>query len=254
MKWYLLLMSFLMPGIGPDDEPADDEPADADEPEPDDADEPADDEPADEIEPDDEPEPAPRESRAQKTIRETRERAQKAESDLATARAELETARRGPAQPTGPTQDQLLWQQEEDVLRNPEADQWQRYAVQANRAARAATSTSQAALQRAEDLADRSAFAALATTKPKLYERYKDKVEAKLVELRKEGRNVNREGILKVMLGEDMLSGNLKQSDAKPKPSGGASRAARPSSDVPRTSGRMSEDEARTKRLENVRI
>lgn len=241
-----------MPGVEPEDEP--DEPDGVDEPEdePEDADEPDDVDP--EADPEPEPEPEPRESRAHKTIRETRERAQKAESDLATARAELETARRGPAQPAGPTQDQVLWQQEEDVLRNPEADQWQRYAVTANRAARAATTTSQAALQRAEDLADRSQFAALATTKPKLYERYKDKVEAKLVELRKEGRNVNREGILKVMLGEDMLSGNLKSADAKPKPSGGASRAARPSSDVPRSGGRMSEDEARTKRLENVRI
>lgn len=255
MNWFLLLLLKLLPGI--DDEPVDDEPPEDDEPvddEPPADDEPADDETVDEDPEPAEPEPAPRKIRAQRTIRETRERAQKAEADLAAARAELDAARRGPAPQAQPTQDQVLWQQEEEVLRNPESTDWQRYAVNATRASRAAQAEARAANVRAEDLADRTAFAALASTKPKLYDAYKDRVEAKLQELRAQGRNVNREGILKVLIGEDMLEGKLKIGGATTKPNGGAPRAT-PRSDVaPRKDGGMSEAEKRARRLENIRI
>lgn len=259
MKWLLAFLSaYLLPGVE-NDPPADDPPADDDLPEDDDPpadddaptddDPPADDPPAD----DDEP-PAPRETRAQKAIRESRDRAQEAERQLATARAELEVARR-PASPAQPDPEQALWQQEEDTLRNPDATDWQKYAITANRAARSAQRASQQALAQAHDLADRSAFQALATTKPKLYAAYKDRVEAKVQELRAKGNNIPRDAVLKLMLGDDMLAGKLQPSKEPPKPKTGAAPRRAPASDVPATGrGRLSESEARERRLENIRI
>lgn len=252
MKWFLaFLMAYLSPGVEEDFAPEPDEPAD----EPDEPDEPAD-EPDEPSEPDDDdtPAPAPRLSRAQRDIIAARERAQQAERDLATARAELEVARRAPQQQT-PTQDQLLWQQEEAVLNNPDAEGWQKYAVQANRAARAAQSDSRTALQRAEDLADRTSFAVLASTKPKLYAAYKDRVEDKLKDLRSKGNNAPREALLALMVGEDMLSGKLKANKTGTAKTGAAPRAS-VRSDVTAApgGGRMSDHEKRAKRLENIRI
>lgn len=259
----LSLLLRLLPGIDDDDfdpEPAD--PADSTDPvDPDETADPADpadpadteDDPADPSDP--EPDPAPRETRAQRAIRETRERAQKAEQDAATLRAELEAARRGPAPQAQKSPDQVLWEQEDEVLRNPETTDWQRYAVNAARAGRQAQAEARAAHARTEDLADRTAFAALASTKPKLYAAYKDRVEAKLVELRGQGRNVNREGILKVMLGEDMLAGKFKSTTSKGNTTTAAPRTATPRQDVTTTrGGGLSEAEKRAKRLENVRI
>lgn len=249
-KWFLLLMT---PGIGPDDLelPNDtDEPADTDD-EPVDPDEPADtdDEPVD---PDEPPEPAPRVSRAQRDIISARERAQTAERDLATARAELEAVRRGPAPAAAPTQDQVLFQQEEEALRNPELQDWQRYAINANRSARGAAATAQSALQRAEDLADRSTFAALATTKPKLYSAYKDKVEAAVTEARGRGQNPRREDVLNYLVGKDMVSGTIKSTKTESTRPAAPRAAIR--SDVSASGTRMSEEQKREKRLENVRI
>jgi hypothetical protein len=200
-----------------------------------------------------EEEPAPRVSRAQRDIISTRQRAQKAEEDLVKMRAELDEARRQPARQAEPTQDQRIWQQEEEVLRNPESTDWQRYAVQSSRQARQAEFNSRNALIKAEDLSDRSSFERMAVSKPKLFDLYKDRVEETLTKLRSEGRNAPREKLLAVLVGEDMLSGKLKTAATKP---GSVKRAALPSarSDVTPSNGRMTEAEKREKRLENVRI
>lgn len=256
MNWLLaFLLAYLLPGVDDLDvePPVDDEPP-ADEPPADD--EPPEDEPPadeDDPEPDDEP-PAPRETRAQKTIRETRERAQNAERELATARAELEAARRPQQQgPATPDPEEAIWRQEEETLRNPEASDWQKYAINANRAARNAQRQSQQALAQAQDMGDRTAFQALAATKPKVYAAYKDRVEARVTELRAKGINAPRELVLKTMLGEDMLAGNLRSATKKPTTPAAPRRAA-PASDVPARPGRPSDAEARAKRLENIRI
>ena len=251
MKWFLyLLLAYLSPFI--EDETPEDEPADADDGE-DEAD-PEDDETPEVPEDDDEPAPEPRISRAQKAIITARERAQTAERELAQARAELAVSRRAPAQPAQPTQDQLIWQQEEETLRNPEATDWQKYAINANRNARAAQAASQTALQRAEDMADKTAFAALAATKPKLYTAYKDRVEDKLKEARAAGANPSRENILRFMVGEDMLNGKLKSVDTKAAKPAAASRANVRSDVSSSGGGRLSDHEKREKRLENIRI
>lgn len=254
---WLLLKAYFSPAVeGEDDDidpPNDD---DIDPPEDDDVDPPEDDDdvdpppgpPDDEVDP-----PAPRLNRAQKAIIDARSRAQTAERELAEARAELALSRRAPPQPATPTAEQLLFQQEEETLRNPEATDWQRYAIQANRSARSANANSQNALQRAEDLADRTQFAALAATKPKLYSAYKDRVEDMLTGMRAKGSNVPREKLLAILIGEDMLSGKLKPSKGATEKPAAPRQQAR--SDVNSNSrGRMDEHEKRAKRLENIRI
>lgn len=251
MKWFLyFLLAYLSPFIedeSPDDEaPESEEDDETPDPEDDDAPEVPEDE--------DEPVPEPRISRAQATIIKARERAQTAERELAEARAELAVSRRTPAQPAQPTQDQLIWQQEEETLRNPEATDWQKYAINANRNARAAQAASQTALQRAEDMADKTAFAAIATTKPKLYAAYKDRVEEELATARKNGHNPSRENILQFMVGKDMLAGKVKAVDTKPAKSAAAARTNVRSDVSSSGGGRLSDHEKREKRLENIRI
>lgn len=251
MKWYLLLMAFLFPGIGPDDElPAEDDEVPEDDTTSDEDEAP---EPDEDLESEQEATPEPRISRVQRDIIKARERAQTAERDLAEARRELAESRRVTT-PAQPSQDQVLWQQEEDTLRNPEATDWQKYAIQANRSARMANTNSQNALQRAEDLADRTSFAAVGASKPKLYAAYKDRVEDMLKELRTRGNNAPREKLLAILVGEDMLSGKLKSSEGKAtRPASPARASAR--SDVSAASGtRLSDSEKRARRLENVRI
>lgn len=249
--WKLLFNYLFSPRA--DDEPVDD-PVDEEVID----DEPVDDEPAlpddDVQEPLDDDEPAPRVSKAQKAIIETRRRAQEAEEQVRRLQADLDNARRAPSQPQQPSQDQVIWQQEEEVLRSPEASDWQRYAVQSARAARQATATSKDALHRAEDLADRTRFEQLKATKPKLYEAYGEKVETQLAELRKQGINVPREKLLAIQIGEDMLAGKLKSASATKKVAAPRGNTPGARSDVNSSGGKMSDAEKRAKRLENIRI
>ena len=209
----------------------------------------------DEAPPGDEP-PAPRETRAQREIRTLRERAQAAETAHAKAVAELEAARRQPQGQPQLSEEQVIFQQEEEALRNPETSDWQRYAIQSARQARAANANSRDALMRAEDLADRTRFEQIKLTKPKLYETYADRVEDMLKQVRANGNNAPREKLLALIMGEDLLNGKLKPATAKA-PKGGAPRASTPGarSDV-RASGEggLTEAQKRVKRLENVRI
>ena len=252
-----LLKAYLSPGVEPGDDdtpPPDDDtpPPDDDTPPPDDDAPPQDD---DTPPPDDDTPPEPRLTRAQKEIIKARERAQDAERELALAREQLNLHRSQTSQPKGPTAEQVLWEQEEAVLKNPEADAWQRYAVTANRDARAARASANQALQRTEDVADRTAFAQLAISKPNLHAAYKDKVETMLTELRARGNNAPRTELLALLVGKDTLDGKLKASAGKTtkQPAAGARVSAR--SDVTsNVRGSMTEADKRAKRLENVRI
>ena len=193
------------------------------------------------------------ESRAQKEIRTLRERAQKAETDHQRAMSELAEARKSPAQPT---HEQKLWEQEEAVLKNPQSDEWQKYAVQSARDARDAKRESTAARNEAKDLADKAEFDKLSTSMPKTYSGYKDRVEATLVEARRAGNNPSRKNIAAFLIGQDMLDGKLKSTEGKPKKTGGVPRGSTPGvrSDAPAGAGRMTDIEKVRKRLENVRI
>ena len=252
--WEFLLL-LLCPRVDDDDTPP---PDDDDTPPPDDDDDdtPPPDDDDDTPPPDDDDVPPKPESRAQKEIRTLRERAQAAEEQHRKAVAELEAARRQPTQPLQPTQEQQIWEQEEKVLRDPNADDWQKYAVKSARDSRLANQNSQNALRQAEDIADRATFDSIKAEKPKLYEQYKDRVEERLNELRKSGTNAPRKNILAFLVGEDMVAGKLKTTEKPAKPKGGAERGSTPGvrSNVNTSSGRLTESEKRAKRLENVRI
>jgi len=263
MSYLLAMLAVISPGVDDpfgDTDPEPDTDPNAD-PDPDgDTDPDADPDSDGDTDPDADPDPAPRQlTRAQKDIIETRKRAQEAEAKLAQAQAELEAARRQPSQSSNvqATEEQRVWQQEEEVLRNPESTDWQRYAIQANRQARLANSNSQNALRQAEDLADRTKFEQLAIQKPKMFNAYKDKVEAELSRLRANGNNAPREELLALLIGRDLRDGKLKAGSSTPPKKGGAGRGTTPGarSDVASTgSGRMTESEKRAKRLENIRI
>lgn len=263
MNWLLnFLRNYLLPGVDDDgleldppadpDEPAD--PVDPDEPaDPADPDAPTDPDAADPDQVDDDP-PAPRETRAQKAIRELREQRQESERQLAVARAELEVARRPQQQPAQPDPEQVIWQQEEETLRNPDATDWQKYAIAANRSARQAQAQVRAVQQQTWDLQDRTSFQALAATNPKVYAHYKDRVEEEVQKARAKGQFPPREVVLQVLLGKDMLAGKVRAAEKK-KPTTGAAPRRAPASDVPASGrGRLSESDARAKRLENIRI
>ena len=178
---------------------------------------------------------------------------------MSQAQAELEAARRQPSQSSSVqnTEEQRVWQQEEDVLRNPDSTDWQKYAIQANRQARAANFNSQNALRRAEDLADLTKFEQLAVAKPKMFNAYKDKVEAELSRLRANGNNAPREELLALLIGRDLRDGKLKAGSSTPPKKGGAGRGTTPGarSDVQSSgTGRLTDAEKRAKRLENIRI
>ena len=203
---------------------------------------------------DDEPAPKPQ-SRAQKEITTLRERAQKAESDHAKAMTELENARRS-TQPQQPSQDQKTWQQEEAILASPDANDWQRYAIQSARDARQANANSQHALRESRDQADKTAFERIAVSKPKAHAMYKDKVESMLKEMRSKGNDAPREKLMALLMGEDMIAGKFKAVEGKSSKTSGVKRGSTPGakSDVRDSGGKLSESEKRTKRLENVRI
>lgn len=181
-----------------------------------------------------------------------RERAQAAEAAKTKLESDLEAARR--PQNTQKSEDQRIWEQEQAVLNDAEASDWQKYAVSSAREARQANRNSTAALQEAKDLTDKAKFDQFAITKPKLYTTYKDEVETRLKEFREQGGNPSREQVLALIVGEAMVTGKLKTSDSPKKP---ANRQAPPNtrSDVS-SSGRsgMSDADKREKRLENVLI
>jgi len=246
-----LLLSYFLPSI--EDNQGGEEPADDDSG----GEEPADDdsggeEPADDYQP--ESQPAKPLSRVQRDIISLRERSQRAEEDLRRAQAELADARRTPAS-SQPTREQQIWQQEEEVLNDPNADSWQKYSVTAARQSRLANLAAQNALHRAEDLSDKASFDAYKISKPKLYEKYAPKVEELLKDLRSKGQNASRERLLAFIVGQDMLQGKVKSVDAitrKTSQVRGTPTNAR--SDISTSGGKLSAAEARAKRLENVRI
>jgi hypothetical protein len=250
MLWKLLLLLF--PGIGEDDDG--DQDADDGDQDADDGDQDADDgdQDADDGDQDADAEPPSKPiSRAQKEIISLRERAQKAEDDHKRAMAELAEARKPQA---APMKDEV-WEQEEAVLRNPDATDWQKYAVTSSRNSRMAANQAQQALMHAQDISDKAEFDRISITKPKVYADYKEKVEeARQQAIRNGNLPPPRSKVLAFLLGQDML--NDKVSSATQKKPKGAKRQTPPGarSDVSAKSSRLSTAEAVAKRLEGKRI
>jgi hypothetical protein len=256
MLWKLFLLLSLFPGVGEeDDQNLDELDENVDELDEDDGAEEDEEEEADEEEElDDEGEPIQKKapSRSQKRILSLNERAQKAEQDRDRLARELDEARR---QTSKPVQKDEVWEREEQVLNDPNASDWQKYAVTSARNSRVATFKAQHALQRAEDLADKADFDRLSITKPKLYETYKDRVEEARTTAIKNGHPAPpRANVLKFLVGQDMVEGKLKSTTQKKTQK--AKRQAPPGarSDVSSKGSRLSEAEKRAKRLEGQLI
>ena len=249
-KLKLFLLTLVFPRIDGEDDLTplnDDVPAEEDvlEPGPGDVDDDDGDVPGE-----DEGESKPKLSRAQQEIIKLRERAQLAEERERQARADIENARRQ-IQPQQPTEEQRLREQEDAVLNNPNAEEWQKYAIRSARDAREARREAQMARLESADAVDKARYERFKETKPALYNKYSEKVE----ELkRSQWANVPREEIQAILIGRDVQNGNLKSAETKPKAK--VERGSTPGvrGDVPKGRSTMSEAEKRAKRLENVRI
>ncbi len=261
MIWILIKRFLTCRAEGDDDTPPPDDddtppPDDDDTPPPDDDDTPPPDDDTPPPPDDDTPPPADKpESRAAKEIRTLRERAQKAEDDHRKAMAELEVARRPQPQQVA-SQEQLLFDEEAKVLRDPNIEPWQKYAIEGRREARAANAASQNALRRAEDLADKTEFQQVATARPNTFARYKDDVEKMLTEIRKNGGNAPRKQLLALCIGRDQLDGKFK-TESKSAKTGGAPRGKTPGvkSDASSSGSAKGQSlDALEKRLAGVRI
>ena len=256
-KLFQLLKDFLSPRIGEDDElvVVDESELESEEVEETELEE--EEEETSEFLEDDEPAPKAI-GRREKEIISLRKSKQEAEDRYRKAQEELEAARRQPTQQINPTQDQQLWQQEEAYLKDPNGKEEVKYAIRASRDAREAKQESLNARAEAKDLHDKSVFERIAYDKPKTFEKYKDRVEEKLREIRKNGGNVERKIILQLLIGQDHLDGKLKATETKTKPkNGGASRGTTPGarSNVSSTGkGGLSPYEKAMKRLEGKKI
>ncbi len=259
-KLWKRAFSYLHPGVEDDDNAPDlDSIPDPEIDSGDDADidtgDEADPEPDDDA-PDEPDDPAPaRQSRAQREIIKTRERAQKAERELAELRGRQQT----PPAPPQVTQEQIMFQQEEAALRDPNTDPQTRWQIESNRTLRANQRMASEALQRAQDTEDRTAYRLAAADKP-LMKRYEDRVEKEVTRLRQQGQNVSRQAVYLFLLGQDVDQGKTRtKSAAKPAAKPGAlpaSERGKPvgaRSDVGGKQGR-SEREKRAARLANVNL
>jgi len=144
------------------------------------------------------------------------------------------------------SQEDRIRAQEDAKLNDPNTTDIEKWQINANRALRESQSQASAALHQARELQDLTTFQAKAIKNP-VYAKFSDKVEAKLKEIRGKGQDAPRELVLKVLIGEAVLNGDLKRTGSKPAaPNRGKPTGAR--SDVPaRTS--MSDRQKRAARL-----
>ncbi len=203
-----------------------------------------------------EPPAQKQESRSARTIREQRDRAQRAEEDAARARAELDAHRR---QAQGPSKAQQEWDEEERRLRAAETSEQEKWQIQANRTLRSTQQASQNALALAQDTNDKTAYESAAMTNQTLA-KYRDRVETEAAKLRAQGQPVSRLALARYLIGDDVASGKYqpKAKTAAKKPAGQLPESqrnggARARSDVPRGTANT-ESARRFKRLENQPI
>lgn len=172
-----------------------------------------------------------------------RERADRLERELGEMRA-------GQQRKPDPTQEE-----EERILRDPQATDLQKWQVRSNQEIRASRLASQGALAQAHDIADKTSFGQLAITNPDVHKRYEARVEQEYQKLVAKGTPAPRAAILRVLIGDDVLNKKLtpKKAAAAAKP--GVNRGKMPGarSDV-NGKNSMSEREKRRARLENVQI
>ena len=153
---------------------------------------------------------ATRRDRDVATLREERQRAEaRAEAAERFAR---EVAQ--PLMPRGPTPEQVQWQQEQQRLADPTTSDIEKWQIDANRHMRQQAANTQRLHMETMERADRTEYAIKAAKNP-LYEKYADKVETKLQEMRGRGYNDSRENVLKYLIGEDMVGGKFRSGSPK---------------------------------------
>lgn len=198
-------------------------------------------------------------------VTETRRRLRERETELENERrlrfdAEARASRVATPQGVDP-----VWQAEENEIAAARAAgatteqlSWVQWKVDSSRRLRMGEQTSRMALLQANDLNDRTEFGRLEITKPTIYKRYAKRVEEAVEKMRQAGQNAPRLGILKLLIGDDLIAGNLRPATKKKataSPDGTVARGASPNmrSDVSGKGG-TSEREKRRARLENVRL
>jgi len=150
--------------------------------------------------------------RREQAVIEARRRAQDAERERDQARSQLEAHQRSQTQ----TAEQRQWQEEENILRNPQSTDEQRYWVNANRTLRATQRDAAQARIDAADARDISAYDASARSYPTM-EKYRDRVEQFVETIRRNGGTPPpRQVLFDTLLGRDIREGKFKPSTAKP--------------------------------------
>ena len=207
MKHYLLLLlAFLFPGAtdpevdppedaGTDDSTVDDATVD----DADDSDD-VDIEAADDADPDETPAPRPARTRP-----EPRNEAAEAVRIAREAADAVQALRSPPA--VDPT-----WAEEESRLKDPNITPLDKWQIESTRAIRFSNQSARQAVFQAADLADKAEYLNKSAENA-VYARYKDKVEAKLAEIRKTTNgqaNPPRAFVLAQVVGQAMIDGNFK--------------------------------------------
>jgi len=185
------------------------------------------------------------------TERKARTDAEKRAQDEARAREDAQ--RRAAPIKTGQTQEERVYEQEERDLADPKLDANRRWQIESNRTLRANKRASESALFQAHDVSDKTSFGQLAITKPALYKRYAERVEAEIVKMRAVGQNAAREAVLRFLIGEDALQGKFTKKAPPAEEKKGVDRGKSPGarSDVS-ARGVLTDRQKRAKRLEGV--
>lgn len=196
-----------------------------------------------------EPRQSTKPSRANTAIIEARRRAQEAEDRAKRAEEALNNASRGAPQPS---QEQQLFQQEEAKLKDPNTTDLEKWQINSNRTLRQMQNDSRMALIQSQDLSDKTIFESRAAKDP-VIAKYSDKVEKELIKLRSSGQNAPREAIAAMLIGRDVMAGNFKSKAVAKKPDVNRGKPVNARSDV-NGKGRLTEQQKRAKRLEDIQL
>ncbi|QVN18757.1 hypothetical protein [Burkholderia pyrrocinia] len=174
------------------------------------------------------------------------------------AALEAEVERRGrlvdAARTSAPPAPDRDFETEEARLRDPNTTDIERWQIQSNRTLRQSQQAAQAALFQAQDLRDQTLFEAKIAADPHRA-RYRERVEAAVLEERRQGRNASREAVYYYMLGKDIADGKLKPKAKAKSAAADVPRGKTPGvrSTVPAGRG-QTEHQKRAARLADVNI
>lgn len=184
-------------------------------------------------------------------LKEARRRQQETENQLNNERAARAAAEARAAPPQRYVDPD--WQREEDEIaqaraKGATAEQlgWLQWKVDGNRKIRQTERNSFGALLQAQDLTDKAAFDRLEVTKPKFYQTYAPRVEAAMAEMRSRGQNAPRLAVLRLLIGDDIMSGKIKPKAAGATVDRGRTPGVRSDTTA---KGKLTEHQKRTARL-----